>query len=102
MKRLIIALSLLTLCAAAYAEETIPKTYDGAGGAFKDGGHELGDGFRGVGRGIKNTFTGKPSKEEYKKGKSIGSGLKDVGRGVAGGGRAVGHSVKGAVTGKGE
>ena len=75
-------------------ENEVPKTFDGSNEAFREGGKELGEGFRGVGRGIKNTFTGKESKQEYKKGAQIGEGFKDIGLGVAGGGRAVGRSVK--------
>jgi len=76
------------------SSEAVPKTYQGAGGAFKEGGKEIGEGFRGIGRGIKDTFTGKSSAEDYKQGKNIGTGFKDLGRGVAGGARATGRTVK--------
>jgi hypothetical protein len=75
-------------------ENTVPKTFEGSGDAFREGGKELGEGFRGVGRGIKKTFKGEAAKEEYKKGAKIGEGFKDIGLGTAGGGRAVGRSVK--------
>lgn len=75
-------------------ENEVPKTFDGSGEAFREGGKELGEGFRGVGRGIKDTFTGKEAKDDYKEGKKIGEGFKDIGLGTAGGGRAVGRSVK--------
>ena len=84
------------------AEETVPKTFDGAGDAFKEGGKELGEGFRGIGRGIKHTFTGRPAAQEYKRSKAIGTGFKDIGRGVAGGARAVGRGIKRSFTGEGE
>lgn len=76
---------------------TVPRTYDGAGGAFKTGGRELGEGFRGVGRGIKDTFTGRPSAGDYREGKNIGTGFRDLGRGIAGGARATGRTIKQSV-----
>lgn len=93
---------LLVAKAPAHAEqsrsrethETIPHTYDGAGDAFRDGGHELGDGFRGFGLGVRDTFTGRRSSDDYRKSKAVGTGFKDIGRGIAGGARAVGHGIK--------
>ena len=81
------------------SSEAVPRTYDGAGGAFKSGGKELRDGFRGVGRGIRDTFTGRPSAGDYREGKNIGTGFKDLGRGVAGGARATGRTIKQGVKG---
>lgn len=94
---------LVVICAALFAgvsaaeeppENEVPKTFEGSGEAFREGGKEIGEGFRGVGRGIKKTFTGEAAKEDYKEGQKIGEGFKDVGLGTAGGGRAVGRSVK--------
>jgi hypothetical protein len=87
----------LLLTGSAVAEESgeaVPKSYDGAGDTLKEGGREIGEGFKSLGRGLKRTFTGEESKQEYKGTKNIGEGFKDVGRGVAGGARAVGRSVK--------
>lgn len=75
-------------------ENTVPKTFDGSNESFKEGGREIGEGFRGVGRGIKKTFTGKEAREDYQEAEKIGDGFKDIGLGVAGSGRAVGRSVK--------
>lgn len=75
-------------------ENQVPKTFDGAGEAYREGGRELGEGFRGIGRGIKKTFKGEAAKEDYKEGRQIGEGFKDIGLGTAGGGRAVGRSIK--------
>lgn len=99
MQRLMIALIGAALAArVAVAEEArenrVPKTFDGTNESFKEGGRELGEGFRGIGRGIKKTFTGKEAREEYQEAEKIGEGFKDIGLGVAGGGRAVGRSVK--------
>jgi len=80
------------------SNEPVPRTFDGAGDAFKDGGRGIGDGFRAIGRGLKSTFTGQRSAEEYKDGKKIGTGFKDIGRGVAGGARAVGRGIKEGAT----
>ena len=76
------------------ARGSVPNTYDGAGDAFREGGHELGDGFGGIGLGVKDTFTGQRSGEHYRQGKGIGTGFKDIGRGVAGGAWATGRSIK--------
>ena len=76
------------------AEEVVPKTFHGAGGAFKEGGRQIGEGFRGIGRGLKKTFTGERAKEDYQEAEKIGTGARDVGRGTAGGGRAVGRGLK--------
>ena len=109
-----LAMTLTVLCTAALlgssahaaqgdsernSSEAVPRTYDGAGGAFKSGGKELGEGFRGVGRGIKDTFTGRASAGDYREGKNIGTGFKDLGRGVAGGARATGRTIKQSVKG---
>ena len=88
---------------ADYAQaETVPRTYDGAGDAFRQGGKEVGEGFRGVGRGVKDTFTGRRSAEDYRQGKKIGTGVTDIGRGLAGGARATGREIKRGVTGGGD
>lgn len=79
--------------------ETVPRTFDGAGEAFKEGGRDLGRGFRGLGRGIGDTFTGKPAREDYRDSRNIGTGFKNFGLGIAGGGRAVGRGFKRAFTG---
>lgn len=95
----------IRLCAVLVIEcvhaeaETIPRTYDESGEAFRDAGHELSDGFRGVGRGVKDTFTGQRSGDDYRKGKAIGTGFKDIGRGIAGGARATGRGIKRAFQG---
>lgn len=99
MHRFMIAvLSAAFVAGVAMAEEApenqVPKTFEGSGEAFREGGEELGEGFRAVGRGVKKTFTGEAAKEEYQKGEKIGEGFKDIGLGVAGGGRAVGRSIK--------
>lgn len=107
MKRAaVIALGVLLLSTApAQAERSgqargsVPNTYDGAGDAFRDGGHELGDGFRGVGLGVRDTFTGRRSGDDYRKGKAIGTGFKDIGRGIAGGAWATGRAIKRAFRG---
>ena len=98
----IIATCGVLLASLAAAEEphgdvprgTVPRTFDGAGEAFKEGGREIGYGFRGIGRGLKNTFTGRSSAADYRESKEILTGFKDVGRGIAGGARAVGGAVK--------
>jgi hypothetical protein len=77
----------------------VPNTYDGAGDAFREGGHDLGDGFRGIGLGLRDTFTGRRSGEDYRQGKAIGTGFKDIGRGIAGGAWATGRSIKRAFRG---
>jgi hypothetical protein len=67
---------ILVLVGAAFAtsvavaeeapENRVPKTFDGSAEAYREGGRELGEGFRGVGRGIKKTFKGEAAKEDYK------------------------------------
>ena len=109
-----LAMTLIALCTTALlgsaavaakgdsereSSETVPRTYDGAGGAFRSGGKKLGEGFRGVGRGIRDTFTGRPSAGDYREGKNIGTGFKDLGRGIAGGARATGRTIKQGVQG---
>ncbi len=95
---------LLAIAAPTHAEqsnethETVPRTFGGAGDAFRSGGRELGSGFRGVGRGVKDTFTGQPASADYKDGRGIGTGFKDIGRGIAGSGRAFGRAVRHAFT----
>ena len=85
MQRIVMIVFCAALCAViANAEEApeneVPKTFEGSGEAFREGGKELGEGFRGIGRGIKKTFTGEAAKEEYQEGgKDIGEGFKDVG-----------------------
>ncbi|MBI1814786.1 MAG: hypothetical protein HYR72_07400 [Deltaproteobacteria bacterium] len=82
-------------------EETVPKTVHGGKQKIKSGGKEVGEGFRGIGRGIKKTFTGESSKEDYSEGgKQLGEGFKDLGTGTAGVGRGVGTSVGHAFTGE--
>jgi hypothetical protein len=81
------------------ARGSVPNTYDGAGDAFTEGGHELGDGFRGIGLGLRDTFTGRRSGEDYRHGKAIGTGFKDIGRGIAGGAWATGRGIKRAFRG---
>jgi hypothetical protein len=76
------------------SEEVVPRTFNGAGQAFREGGRQIGAGFRALGRGVRDTFTGKRSADDYRGSKQIGSGFKDVGRGVAGEGRAVGRAIK--------
>ncbi len=93
---------LATAGAAEGGDEAVPKTYDGANDAFKEGGQEIGAGFKSLGRGLKQTFTGEAAKEEYKETKSIGEGFKDIGRGVAGGARATGEEIKDGVDGNEE
>lgn len=104
MARVFLVLFLgLLFSGSAPAEDgggTVPKTYEGSGEAFKEGGKEIGEGFRSLGRGLKNTFTGEAAKEEYKGTKAIGEGFKDVGRGIAGGARATGEAVKDGVDGE--
>ena len=91
--------------AAAQAEASrparggVPNTYGGAGDAFRDGGHELGNGFRGIGLGLRDTFTGRRSGDDYRQGKTIGTGFKDIGRGIAGSAWATGRSIKRAFRG---
>jgi hypothetical protein len=81
-------------------EETVPKTVHGGNQKIKSGGKEIGEGFRGIGRGIKKTFTGESSKQDYSEGgKQLGEGFKDLGTGTAGVGRGVGTSVGHAFTG---
>jgi hypothetical protein len=75
----------------------VPRTYEGSGNAFKEGGRGIGEGFKSLGRGLKGTFTGNEAKEDYKGTKDIGEGFKDIGRGVAGGARATGEKVEDAV-----
>lgn len=82
-----------------HAQGSVPNTYDGSGDAFRDGGHELGDGFRGIGLGIRDTFTGRRSGDDYRQGKAIGTGFKDIGRGIAGGAWATGRAIKRAFRG---
>lgn len=97
---LMIALALLVATAgAAFGDEAVPRTYDGAGEAFKEGGKEIGEGFESLGKGLKGTFTGEAAKEDYKDTKSIGEGFKDIGRGTAGGARATGDAIVDGVTG---
>jgi hypothetical protein len=91
---------LVSSVAAEESGESVPKTYDGSGDAFKEGGREIGEGFKSLGRGVRDTFTGQEAKEDYKNTKSIGEGAKDIGRGVAGGARATGETVKDAVDGE--
>ena len=91
--------AMVALAADRTPAETIPRTYDGSGDAFRKGGREVGEGFRGIGRGVKDTFTGRRSTEDYKQGAKIGIGVKDIGRGIAGGGRATGREIKKGVTG---
>lgn len=68
---------------------------------MKEGGKEIGDGFKGIGRGIRDVFTGKASKDDFKEGKKIGTGTVDVGRGVGGVGRGTGREVKKGFKGDG-
>lgn len=93
----------LALSARARAgDEAVPTTVEGGAGQIKQGGQEVGEGFRGVGRGIKKTFTGERSKEDYEEGSKIGTGFADMGKGVAGVGRGVGRDVKKGFTTDGE
>ena len=85
--------------AAAEEHETVPRTFSGSGDAFRDGGRQLGQGFRGIGRGVRDTFTGRTSGEDYREGAKIGTGFKNFGLGIAGGGRAIGRGFKRAFTG---
>jgi hypothetical protein len=85
----------------ATRQESVPKTFEGAGGAFREGGHEIGAGFRSMGRGIAATFTGRRASDHYRESKQIGTGFVDIGRGVAGGARAVGRAIKQGVSGEG-
>jgi hypothetical protein len=90
----------LALAEEPSTEETVPKTVHGGNQRIKSGGKEIGEGFRGIGRGIKKTFTGESSKEDYSEGgKQLGAGFKDLGTGTAGVGRGVGTSVGHAFTG---
>jgi hypothetical protein len=75
-------------------DAAVPATVEGGAAKIKQGGQEVGSGFRGVGRGIKKTFTGERSKEDFKEGKKIGTGVVDMGKGVGGVGRGVGRDVK--------
>ncbi len=78
----------------AFADSGVPATVEGGSHTFKNGGKEMGAGFGGIGRGIKDVFTGRRSKEDFKQGKKIGTGAADVGKGVAGIGRGVGRGIK--------
>ncbi len=91
----LIALAILLSVSTARAEdETVPSTVEGGSRTFTEGGQQIGEGFRGIGRGIKKMFTGERSKEEFKEGAKIGTGFRDVGIGTAGVGRGVGREVK--------
>ncbi len=78
----------------AFADSGVPTTVVGGSPKFKNGGKEMGAGFGGIGRGIKDVFTGRRSKEDFKQGKKIGTGAADVGKGVAGVARGVGRGIK--------
>ena len=104
-RRLAVALTGLLLLAGITAWEsdsradTVPKTFDGAGDSFRQGGRDMGEGFRGFGRGVRDTFTGRSSGEDYRESARIGTGFKNFGLGIAGGGRAIGRGFKRAFTG---
>ncbi len=90
-----LAAAVLVVPPSTLADDSgVPKTTQGGSHKFKQGGQEMGAGFRGVGRGIKDVFTGKRSKEDFKEGKHIGTGAANVGKGIAGIGRGVGRDVK--------
>ena len=93
---------IVALSADSAPAETVPRTYDGAGDAFRQGGREVAEGFRGIGRGVKDTVTGRRSAHDYRQGRKIGTGVKDIGRGLAGGARATGREIKKGVTGGGD
>lgn len=101
MKRVYgVLLSLVLLAAGVRADETVPRTVEGGSAKVKSGGNEIGEGFRSLGRGIKKTFTGQESKQDYKGAAKIGEGFRDLGTGTAGVGRGVGLEVKKAFTGR--
>ena len=111
MKRLAtIAAGIMLLAGVAVAgdgaatsggQETVPKTVEGGSQKFKAGGKEMGEGFRAIGRGIKDVFTGKESKKDFKGAAKIGDGGRDVGLGTAGIGRGVGRGIKKGFKGDG-
>jgi hypothetical protein len=103
MKRFLsIAAAALMVAGIAFAEddaksgggETVPATTAGGSHKIKEGGKEIGAGFRAIGRGIKDVFTGEKSKDDFKEAAKIGEGARDVGVGTAGVGRGVGRDVK--------
>ncbi|HVM95826.1 MAG TPA: hypothetical protein VMT89_05525 [Candidatus Acidoferrales bacterium] len=80
-------------------DDVVPKTVEGGSAKVKHGGHEIGEGFSGIGHGIKDVFTGEESKGDFKKAAKIGEGFKDVGVGTAGVGRGVGRGIRKGVKG---
>lgn len=97
MKQLVvfaIALVFASAVAAWADDDSVPTTVEGGAHKMKEGGKDVGEGFRGIGRGIKDVFTGESSKENFKEGKKIGTGFADMGKGVGGVGRGAGRDIK--------
>ena len=111
MKRLVmITIGTTLLAGVAVGEDpassndgqtTVPATIEGGTQVLKDGGREIGEGFRGIGRGVKDTVKGERSKEDFEEAGKIGTGVKDLGRGTAGVALGTGRRVKQGFKGEG-
>ncbi len=111
MRRLVlITIGAALLAGVAVAEEGassgenqtgVPTTIEGGSQVLKEGGHEIGEGFRGIGRGVKDAVKGERSKEDFEEGAKIGTGFKDLGLGTAGVARGTGRRIKKGFKGEG-
>lgn len=79
----------------------VPTTIEGGTHVLKEGGQEIGEGFRGIGRGVKDAVKGERSKEDFEEAGKIGTGVKDLGLGTAGVARGTGRRIKKGFKGEG-